>query len=247
MRTINKRQQPNALVQWRQDRIAKADEERWPFNYDALRQSEDVIGAVEAALYAEQGGICAYTGIPLRFKSDGRAAFHIEHVKAQAHCDRGEDTDYSNLLACWPEPNHGTGVSFGAPRKGNWPKPHEAVNFVSPLKEGCTQRFTFSNENVASAQATDQAASLTIDKLGLQESELVALRKRAIQGALAPRKTRHLKLKELRKIHAGLEQDERALDAGGDVRLRGYCFAIKPAVGRRIRRLEAIRESRRQG
>ncbi len=145
MRTIRKRTVPGRLVQWRQERIAQADRVGYPFDYDEMRRNKTVLDQVESGLFSEQGGLCAYTGhrISKAGRVEGQAGFHIEHLKPQDYCDAGEDCDYQNMVACWPEPNQKQGTPYGAVLKDNWPKPVEANQFVSPLRSDCSHRFRF--------------------------------------------------------------------------------------------------------
>ncbi len=201
MRTIKKRSTPGKLEAWRKDREEKNDDVAWPYHYNAMRRSKDFLEEVENSLHGEQGGICAYTGrrIP-RSGSYDRAGFHIEHVKAQDHCRRGEDTEYSNLVACWPEPNQKQATEYGAVKKDKWPSPEVAALFVSPLNEGCSARFAFINQEDPSEDGRDArysnwmepstdgdaAAAETINRINLNHHELRALRWNAVVGALNP-------------------------------------------------------------
>lgn len=245
MRTIKKRPPPNELVEWRQARNAAADDATWPFNYDAMRRAPAVIAAVNHRLFEEQGGICAYTGIRLTFLGDGEPWFHIEHLKAQDHCERGEDTDHGNMVACWPEPNRKIGVEYGAVKKGKWPLPADVAKFVSPLREDCSVRFAYKRKGEIEAVRADDAAAVdTIKELGLDHKELRALRREAIRGALEPKRRQWLKLAEARKIKAEMERAEAELNSGGNVSLRAFCFVINPVIDREFRKLEGIRNSR---
>lgn len=247
MRTIRKRPPPSSLVQWREERRTAEDDVARPFTYAALKSSP-VIRDVRRALYEEQGGICAYTGIALR-PDDGeeRSGFHVEHLVAQQHCvhEPGLDTDYSNLVACWPGPNHPATVPYGAHKKGNWPSPEETGDFVSPLRQDCTSRFQFNRRGVISAaSATDQPAKTTIECLGLGHSELIAKRRAAIQGALSP-KGKLLSLDQARRLQERLARTEETLDTGQQVQLPAFIFAIRPCVAKEVRKLEGILQSRR--
>ena len=189
VRTIRKRQPPASLVTWRQQRIARRGADGFEFSYKAMRRDEMVISAVEDGLHGEQGSICAYTGrrIHLCPGPPREIGFHVEHVRSQEHCSEGEDTDYSNLVACWPEPNSKKVTEYGAVQKGSWPSPSQEHLFVSPLRADCTSRFSFNRRGeISAAQTGDVAAEETIKKLALNHRELTALRKAAIQGALNP-------------------------------------------------------------
>jgi hypothetical protein len=140
LRRIIKRAPPARLTEWRQPRLAANKPAGMDCTYDELRRDAATIAAVEDSLFAEQGGICAYTGYPLTLESAPReVGFHCEHLKSQKRCREldgahyGEDTDYQNLVACWPWPNFGSKLPWGADRKGAWPATAEAHLFVSPL------------------------------------------------------------------------------------------------------------------
>ncbi len=237
MRTIRKRPVPNSLLQWWQERVAKADPSAWPCTYNALRQEPEIVRHMDQALYAEQGGICAYTGKRITLSDGANAGFHWEHVNPQhAHNSVGQtdhgcaaDTDYNNILACWPAPNQKVQVEYGAIEKDGWPSPSEAHLFVHPLMPSCSSRFTFDKQGrIAPANATDQAARETINKLALHHHELEALRKSALRGLLAPLGrpiSKPQKATLLRKLDAA----EASLDSGGNVLLEEFCFA-KQAV-----------------
>lgn len=255
VRTIKKRQAPKALVQWRQQRIAANDPVAYPFDYDGLRQSGNVLFAVEQGLFEEQGGICAYTGrrIHLEAGPPQRAVFHLEHLKGQTRCraeaakglcEAGFDAHYNNLVACWPEPNQKQGTSYGAILKDDWPKnAGEDGEFLSPLRADCTKRFKFDRlGEIEAAKQQDAAAEKTITKLGLGHDELIALRKEAIRGGLNPL-NRPLKLHEAEKLRTVMDKDEAALNGGANVQLRPFCFALRPMLDKEISKLKGIQKS----
>ncbi len=242
MRTIKKRPAPATLVTWRQQRIATHGADGFEFIYEAMRRDEAVVEEVEDNLHGEQGAICAYTGrrIQLRAGPPRKVGFHLEHLKPQEHCEEGKDTDYNNLVACWPEPNSTESAAYGAVFKGNWPSPSEELLFVSPLRADCTSRFSFNRQGqIEASQGTDQAAAETIRQLGLDHKELTALRKAAIQGALHPG-GRPITLAEVEKLRREMDQDEVELNRGGTIKLSPFCFAIRPQLEREITKLQAI-------
>jgi uncharacterized protein (TIGR02646 family) len=198
---------------------------------------------VENGLHGEQGAICAYTGrrIQLRPGPPREIGFHLEHLTPQEHCEEGEDTDYNNLVACWPEPNSKESAPYGAVLKDNWPSPADEHLFVSPLRADCTSRFSFDRRgDISIARAGDTAAEETIMRLGLKHKELIALRKAAIQGALNPA-GRLLSLPEAEKLRRGMDREEQELNQGRSVTLRPFCFAIRPQVDKEIIKLKAIK------
>lgn len=243
MRTIRKRPIPASLVTWRQQRSAAHGADGFEFTYAAMRRDDAVVKDVEEGLHSEQGAVCAYTGrrIQLSVGPTGKAGFHLEHLKPQEHCGEGEDTDYRNLVACWPEPNSTERAAYGAVFKDNWPSLAEVPLFVSPLREDCTARFSFNRQGrIEAAREADPAAAETIRRLGLDHKELTALRKAAIQGALQPG-GRPITLAEVAKLRRQMDRDEEELNRGGTVKLSPFCFAIRPQLDREITKLQVIR------
>jgi uncharacterized protein (TIGR02646 family) len=243
VRTIKKRAVPASLVTWQQQRIAAHGADGFEFTYEAMRRDDVVVRDVENGLHGEQGAICAYTGrrIQLRPGPPREIGFHLEHLTPQDHCGEGEDTDYNNLVACWPEPNSKESAPYGAVLKGNWPSPANAHLFVSPLRADCTSRFSFDRRGkITATQTGDVAADETIRRLGLGLKELTALRKAAIQGALNPA-GRLLSLPEAEKLQRAMDREEQELNQGRCVTLRPFCFAIRPQVEKEIRKLKAIK------
>ncbi len=223
MRSISPRPEPVSYMYWR-----AASQNDINYGYDLI--PGDLRAEIKDALIAEQRGLCAYTGIRID-ASDS----HIEHMLPQAHCQRGQgDVDYHNMAACFPGPNSGY-VPFGAVRKGNWPSPAEQYLFVSPRSPGCESRFAFNMRGKISAAENDEAARETIHRLGLDHKRLEDLRKEAITATLDG-----LDLKSARKRLTGLEHAE---NAGG--RLEPFCFALKQALDKHIRRLESIKRSKK--
>ena len=231
MRQILKTVEPAVLAEWRSRCQGDIN-----FSYDLI--PSDVRSAVLESLLSEQGWLCAYTG--RRVRMDG---CHIEHLNPQAHCQRGEDVAYTNLVACHPAPNTGESP-YGAHPKKDWPSPAERYLFVSPLDDHCEDRFQFNlRGEIAPARADDQAAKTTISKLKLDHSELTQLRNEAINATLI--KPGHgpasLSLTDARRRLSGLETNESA-----GVRLEPYCFALKQALRKHIAQIEAIRQNKRQ-
>jgi uncharacterized protein (TIGR02646 family) len=223
--------------------------------YDDMRRSPDVVKAVEESLVAEQGSICAYTGLRIKVIhpeshtfSERDVDFHIEHLLPQTYCNEnndcyGKDTEYHNLVACWPRPNCGFEPLYGARKKGDWPSPDMQHLFVSPLDSSCSLRFKFNYKGeIHTANADDVAAEETIKRLGLNNKDLVELHKKEIQGALQIG-DRLIKLNEARRLLARIKSDSKALDSGQIVQLRPFCFAIEQALEKVILKLKGIRKS----
>ena len=232
MREIRSQPEPAALTQWRarvQDDVN--------FGYKLL--PAEVRQVVKDALVVEQGGLCAYTGIRI----DGDRS-HIEHLLPQAHCQRGQDVDYANIVACYPAPDAAY-VPYGALRKKDWPARDSLHLFVSPRSPRCEQRFVFNlRGEISAASADDSAAKETIRRLGLGDSGLTARRREAIEATLGMFGKRPLLL-DLKSAKRRLKQIEQAeADAG---RLEQFCFVLKQALRKHIVRLEAIRQSKADG
>ena len=232
MRWIEKQTEPRALREWRARYQTDIN-----YNYNLLRGDHAVIEAVTQSLLEEQGWLCAYTGI--RIERDG---CHIEHITPRNPppgdpITRGLDVDYNNLLACYPAPDVGM-ISFGAKQKENWPSARERHLFVSPLDRSCEHRFRFNIRGNISPADGDPAAQKTIKQLRLDDPELTDLRRGAIKGELGP--TSDLRLDKARRRLRQLEQQNTG-------RLQPFCFALKQALEKHIRRIENIRASVRRG
>lgn len=199
-----------------------------PFTYAAMRRDLRVLKAVEESLLAEQGYICAYTGHRLRENN-----FHIEHLLPQnpptgTAFPRGHDTDYHNMVACWPGPNRPAPAQYGAVAKDCWPTPKEELDFLSPLAPRADSAYKFSRTGeISVANPNDDAAEKTLKKLNLNNKELIDMRRQAIIGALAPR-SRPITRAQAAKLLREMDKDEGTLKEGGDAQLRAFCFAIKP-------------------
>lgn len=253
MRTIKKRTAPAELEDWRENRLEKNDPALYPFHYSAMRRDKVVLKKVEDGLFAEQGGICAYTGRMIgRNGKWGHAGFHMEHLTPQKCGAIGQDTDYLNIVACWPEPNQKEATEYGAVKKDDWPAPEEAALFVSPLDEGCSAKFRFVDRQdpaedgkdskhsiwMEPSNEGDDAAIETIKRINLNHRELRDLRWNAVFGALNPTGNAFLPLADLEKVATVMDRMAESLDAGADVKLDPFCFAVRQAIDRRIQKLQ---------
>ena len=165
MRKIHKQgNQPNAL----EEHILG----NTPFGWGEINDDPDLKSKIKEALLDEQGELCAYTGI--RIGIDGA---HIEHLKPRAHDWEGNtDVSYENMVACHTE----EGGTFGATYKGDWPRPSEWDDFITPLDERCEHCFRYGTDGSISASGNNRAAEQTIENLRLDNPELEDLRKEAI-------------------------------------------------------------------
>lgn len=212
MRYIQKVKTPNILIEWIQQNKQDIN-----FGYDLLRQDRETIKSVSESLLREQFFLCAYTGLSIDWNK-----FHIEHVKPQASCTKGEDVDYKNLLACYPEP--GRSVPFGAQKKGNWPSLEEEKDFISPLNSACEHKFYF--EKNGKIYGRDELAEKTIKKLGLNDDKLKDLRKSSLSSLLK------LKYKE-----ANRKLNRIMIPSNG--RLDEFCFVKKQVLEKQVKTQKA--------
>ncbi|MEH2219387.1 MAG: hypothetical protein V7K72_20140 [Nostoc sp.] len=236
MRWIQKKNEPRELTEWRV-RYAKDTN----FGYDLMRKDQLVTKAVTDLLVEEQGGLCAYSGMPIKgyieIEKNGtkyhKCYCHIDHVKAQDHCIPYETVTYSNMVACYPGPNPEHKTPYGGEKKGKWPDyaKGEQTLFVSPLDQSCETRFLFNLIGEIKHNEGDKPAETTINKLGLDDEQLRKLRQGAIQGTLGLKNT--LPLKDARSRLTKLQSPQTG-------RLEPFCFVLIQALQIHIKRLEKI-------
>ncbi|MCB1189661.1 MAG: hypothetical protein H7A23_17520 [Leptospiraceae bacterium] len=214
MKYIKKSKTPNILIEWIQKNKQDIN-----FGYDLLRQDKNAMDIVSKNLLQEQFFLCAYTGLSI-----DNSTFHIEHLKPQKHCNKGEDVDYKNLLACYPEPNRSK-VPYGAHKKGDWPPPQEEKYFVSPLNLTCETKFQFDRNG--KIFGVDESANKTINKLGLAHSELEGLRKSSLLPLLKLKRS-----EASRRLYKIMTPVNRKLEE--------FCFVKKQILEKQIKKLEAI-------
>jgi len=230
MRKIEKYHEPNLLTLWRAGTRNDTN-----YGYKLFRQCHATCKTVEDSLRSEQKSICAYTGLQIDAGNS-----HIEHLLPQSHCSNDEETKYTNLVACYPRP--GIHAYFGAVAKENWPPSAQVSMFISPLSNGCEQRFNFNFRGVMEPTTKDDTAALeTINRLKLNHVSLVALRKEAIDAILKLR-GKELDLNSSRKRLKILEEAETSSS-----RLEPFCFVLKQVLLKHIKRLEPKKAHKRKG
>jgi uncharacterized protein (TIGR02646 family) len=221
MRQISGPAIPNILTEWREGTPG--------VGYGNMPAA--VRDHVKGSLIDEQRCLCAYTGLRITMLTS-----HIEHLLPQDYCSNGEDLVYNNMVACYPSP--GAFAPFGAVKKRNWPSPSEQYLFVSPRSSSCESRFTFTlNGKITAAKANDNAARETIRRLALDHKALDRYRKEAIGATLEKRGhgPASLRLTDARRRLDGLVQAEASAAT-----FEPFCFVLKQALQKHIRRLEAI-------
>jgi len=156
------------------------DEWKASANDDWQPTYEDLSGTtkkeVKDSLVKEQGYICCYC--ERRLTDDDS---HIEHFKPQSAEDV-DPLDYANMLCSCQnrleqrEPRHCGNL------KGDW---FDNRLLVSPLDLDCEGHFAYTADGkIQPATKSDDAARMTIVKLGLNINKLCALRKKAIEPFL---------------------------------------------------------------
>jgi uncharacterized protein (TIGR02646 family) len=168
MKHIVKNQEPIEFSTWKEVPRRKKNP-IWNKLYGSLKEK------VHDALMDEQGFICCYC--MNRLTEDN----HIEHIRPQS-VFQDKMFCYSNLLvSCQrdpkpPEPRHcGT-------LKGNW---YNENLMISPLDADCESHFRFAADGgIHPTDGNDQAAAVTIEKLGLDIDKLRRYRRDAIDGLL---------------------------------------------------------------
>jgi len=169
MKQIIKQGEPQSFTDWK----ALANED-WQPTYAGL--SGEPKKVVKEALMTEQGHLCCYC--EQRLDNDDS---HIEHLRPQS--DPAVDPlDFSNLLcSCQNQIKKGEPRHCGN-RKDDW-FDHDLL--VSPFDPGCEERFAFAgNGLIKPVTDHDQAASVTIIRLGLDIPKINDLRSKAIEPFL---------------------------------------------------------------
>ena len=219
MKYITKQQQPHELIAWTRARPETKDARDLAWGYDDM--PSDVRQTVKASLVQEQGGLCCYTGRRVTAEKS-----HIEHLKPQTLCENHEDTDYTNMLAAHPA-SDSKRCEYGAHKKDDWYDEHLLVH---PLRRNCEHRFRYkSNGKISPTNAADAGAVETISRLGLDHHELVELREQAIHGILFEKQ---LSESQAQRLMTRLEMRD------GNGFFRPFCFAIKQACAKYLKRFE---------
>ena len=192
-------------------------------------------GALCRALTAEQFGLCAFTGAPIRdtpfqeprMTATGKYGVHNAHLKPQARCrqelvdagrrigrDLGEDMDHRNIVAAL-EVRGSRGETFGAAAAGDWWDPG---NFVSPTLSECEQRFRYAESGAIESEEAD--GEETIKRLILDHPTLSEWRQYAVRAWIDPLRVEDYSQEHLQRVVAAMDEPE-----GGA--LPDFCFVIK--------------------
>lgn len=184
MRHIVKRGPPRGLTDWIKDNSDVP--ENLVYNKAQFPLSE-----VRESLMAEQFHLCAYTIRKLPLKEDcvdrdTGYSCHIEHWLPQNRKVKGEDIDYTNMLACFPSSKSKFKCDYGAHRKDFYdPGAQDEKPLISPLQARVTKSFKYRLNGTV--EGTTVEARTTIDILNLNAKSLVNDRRAVIEGWLEPR------------------------------------------------------------
>jgi uncharacterized protein (TIGR02646 family) len=166
MKHIIKQSEPIKFSEWK----SLANDE-WQPTYSNLRGDEK--RAVHISLMEEQGYICCYCENRL-IEMDS----HIEHFRPQ-HDPMVDALDYGNIICSCQDR-----IKKGDPRhcgnlKNKW---FDDKLLISPLEEGCENRFLFNGDGtITPTDPYDKAAITTIKKLGLDLPLMNQSRNQAIE------------------------------------------------------------------
>lgn len=152
--------------------------------------------ALTERLLADQGGLCGYCGFRVApgtkpsIDAPEPEGCHIDHILPRAHNEH-LTFDFGNMLvSCngytsFPESERDQHGTHCGDRKGNWPKPDQLDEFVSPLAADCEAAFRFVDGEIGPAlglpPAREAAAARTIDNLALNHPRLTESRAVAIR------------------------------------------------------------------
>ncbi len=196
-----------------QDWVKKNKDLPENFNYDSIQT--DAKQELKETLLEEQGFLCAYTGCRILDTTS-----HIEHIKPQNKCEYGEDVDYRNLIACFPDDGGDKSYGFGAPLKAGW---WNKDQFISPTAADCETHFTFTWSGKIKAFPDDHAAAQkTIEILGLNHSNLIKLRRAAIKKSIGlGASDKPLTTEKAEKLLRFIDK------SNSKKQLEAFCFVIK--------------------
>ena len=165
MKHIMKHQEPKELIAWKKEMGSHA-------SYKCLQKPEKDI--TKQSLLREQGYICCYCECTIDEKNS-----HIEHFSPQ-RSGSVDELEYQNFLCSC---NGANARSHCGHKKAGW---FDKNLLISPLDPACEDFFTYLSDGyIKPKKDNDPLAQTTIDKLGLNFSELKDKRKKLIDGILA--------------------------------------------------------------
>jgi uncharacterized protein (TIGR02646 family) len=170
MRHICKGKEPEKFSAWKAIACNTSN-----YHYRYLQNPEK--RELHQELLQQQGYICCYCERQIELMNS-----HIEHLKPQKYCTNEETIDFTNLLACC----QGEGETSPKPEHCGQKRGNKELK-ITPIDPACTQAFVFTQNGqifASSDSATQEAATSTIDVLGLNVRKLQRIRERAIRQSL---------------------------------------------------------------
>jgi uncharacterized protein (TIGR02646 family) len=170
MKFIRKWGAPKDFLDWR-----AGGNNNWQPKYKDL--SGKIKKILKQNLMEEQRFLCCYCENELSLND-----CHIEHFEPQSR-PNVDPLDYLNLLcSCQNNPERGKPLHCGH-LKSDWFDPNL---LISPLDPTCENRFKFTFDGrIHPVNDNDQAAKMTISRLGLNIPKLRDLRRNAIEPFLS--------------------------------------------------------------
>lgn len=163
MKYVQKGQEPQSFTNWK-----NVANDNWQPTYDDLSGLEKK--DVKDALISEQGEICCYCEVKLKYDDS-----HIEHLNPQSNSVQGR-LDFNNMLcSCQQKLDKGEPLHCGN-SKG------DEIIPITPLMPDCETKFTYTMDGQISH--TDEDSVVTIKYLQLDIDKLNKLRESAIDSIL---------------------------------------------------------------
>lgn len=188
MKFIQKVKEPEVFTEWKESPQRVSRTWRTLNNHQGGKQIKRIL---KQSLLEEQGFICCYCE---RRITENSESSHIEHLKPKGIFPY-LDLDYKNLLcSCLPEEKNEDSCGH---KKDNW---FDEELFVSPLTSECEEKITYSSSG--NLEGADEASKTTIEKLGLNNYDLVRSRKFTIDYFCKNKYTKD-NLKEILLIKEG--------------------------------------------
>lgn len=172
MRYIQKQLEPEFFILWKNQ--ANKD---WQPSWDSLQNPEKA--QLFECLCKEQGFLCCYCGA----RVENSQGAHIEHVKPR-HQFHSFELNYNNLVVSCNGQEPCTDITREScgHKKDRW---YDEELFITPQREECESYFSFTalGTMIPTIQhGSDNAGRETIDKLGLNNQNLIRRREKAIEG-----------------------------------------------------------------
>ena len=170
MKHVSKGEPPASFEEWK----AKANED-WQPAYGNLQNPQK--SELHDALLREQGWVCCYCGCGI-----SKADSHIEHFRPQSGYP-DQALSFDNLFAsCLRDIDPGSPLHCGHAKANGFDEKH----CVSPLEDGCEQRFTYKWDGRMEPEPGDVSAEYMRGLLKLDIAFLCDERANVLQNVFDP-------------------------------------------------------------